>query len=51
MRTRARERGIGWRIDHHAVHGQDRERVLRAGIQDRVTGSDHCPVTLELALG
>jgi exodeoxyribonuclease-3 len=51
MRTRARERGIGWRIDHHTIYKSDCDRLISAAIQDRVTGSDHCPVTLELALG
>jgi len=50
MRTRARERNIGWRIDHHTVHRSDRERIAGVAIEDRVNGSDHCPVRLELAL-
>jgi exodeoxyribonuclease-3 len=49
-RTRARERGIGWRIDYHTVHEDDMKYVKSAGIMDQVMGSDHCPVTLELKL-
>jgi exodeoxyribonuclease-3 len=51
MRTRARDRGIGWRIDHHTIQDKDRDRIIAAAIQDHVTGSDHCPITLEVALG
>ena len=32
MRTRARERNIGWRIDHHTVHRKDRDRIVAAAI-------------------
>lgn len=48
MRTRARERNIGWRIDYHTVHGRDVERIKGADIHEKVVGSDHCPVSLEL---
>jgi exodeoxyribonuclease-3 len=47
-RTRARERGVGWRIDYNVVHEADRERIVSADIEDGVLGSDHCPVTLEM---
>ncbi len=50
MRTRARPRNIGWRIDYHCVAEQDRHLVQGADILDKVTGSDHCPVTLDLDL-
>ncbi len=49
-RTRARERNVGWRIDYHTVHKDDLHLVKDAGIQCDVLGSDHCPVTLELAI-
>lgn len=48
-RTRARERNVGWRIDYHAVNVASQRRVIAAGIQDQILGSDHCPVTLELS--
>lgn len=50
QRTRARERNIGWRLDFHTVDIRDKGAVLRAGIEDEVLGSDHCPVTLLLEL-
>jgi exodeoxyribonuclease III len=49
-RTGARARGVGWRIDYNVVHESDRNRILGADIEDGVMGSDHCPVTLRLAL-
>jgi exodeoxyribonuclease-3 len=49
-RTRARERDIGWRIDYHTVHKRDLDLVKKAEIHTEVLGSDHCPVSLELAL-
>lgn len=48
VRTRARERNIGWRIDHFAVHKKDKDRIVAADILNEVTGSDHCPVTVTL---
>lgn len=45
-RTRARERGIGWRIDYFVVSDRLMERVKDSLILDDVMGSDHCPVGL-----
>jgi exodeoxyribonuclease-3 len=47
-RTRARERNVGWRIDYATVNARLRDRVKRAWILPEVTGSDHCPVGIEL---
>ena len=46
----AREKNLGWRIDYFLVSRPLAEKVTGAEILDQVTGSDHCPVTLELAL-
>lgn len=46
--TRARERNVGWRIDYAHVSRALLPRVRRAFIMGEVTGSDHCPVGLEL---
>jgi exodeoxyribonuclease-3 len=48
-RSNARERNIGWRVDYCLVSRSLRRRVRRASILDGVTGSDHAPVTLDLA--
>ena len=47
-RMGARAKNIGWRIDFHVVAKAHRDRVQDADILNHVTGSDHCPVTLDL---
>ena len=47
-RTNARARNVGWRIDYHTVPVKDQEKILDAGIEDQVLGSDHCPVWIQL---
>ena len=47
-RTRARERNIGWRIDYFLASDRLRENIDKAYICDEITGSDHCPVGLDL---
>jgi exodeoxyribonuclease-3 len=44
----AREKNIGWRIDHFLVSSGLLERVKDVRIHPEVMGSDHCPVSLEL---
>lgn len=50
MKTRARERNVGWRIDYFWVSKELRDSVVAATIEPEVFGSDHCPVTLTLSL-
>ena len=45
----ARERNVGWRLDYFIVSERLAPRVREARILADVYGSDHCPVTLELA--
>ncbi len=47
-RFKARERGVGWRIDYHFVSDDLIKDVKDADIMDEVMGSDHCPVVLVL---
>jgi exodeoxyribonuclease-3 len=49
LKTGARARNIGWRIDYFFVSDDLRDRVRAARILPDVLGSDHCPITLELA--
>ncbi len=49
MKTYARDRNIGWRIDYFFVSGDLKAKVKKADILDSVMGSDHCPVSLELS--
>lgn len=47
-RFRAREKNAGWRIDYFIVSECLKERLKDAMIHTEITGSDHCPVELEL---
>jgi len=48
LKTRARERNVGWRIDYFFVTQNMVGQLVRAAILPEVTGSDHCPVSLVL---
>ena len=48
MKTFARERNVGWRIDYHFVTKNLMPAVKDATIHPDVLGSDHCPVGLLL---
>lgn len=47
-RAAARERNVGWRIDYFVVSDRLREKIKGAFILPEITGSDHCPVGLDL---
>src|SRR5271157_118905 len=47
MRTGARERNIGWRIDYFYISENLRKNLKKAFIETDVMGSDHCPVGIE----
>lgn len=49
-RTKARDRNVGWRLDHFFVNEEFKNKVKSASIESDVMGSDHCPVTLEIDL-
>lgn len=48
MKTRARERNVGWRIDYFFVSTGAMNRVSDAFILNDVEGSDHCPVGITM---
>jgi len=50
LKTRARERNIGWRIDYFFVSEEMRNNVKSSYILGDVMGSDHCPICIELAV-
>jgi exodeoxyribonuclease-3 len=50
MKTRARERNVGWRIDYFFVNKEFLHHVKNAFIMQDVMGSDHCPVGIEIKL-
>lgn len=47
-RFNARANNAGWRIDYFLVSEEIKDRMQSASIYADVTGSDHCPVGLEL---
>lgn len=48
LRTAARTRNVGWRLDYFYVTSGLWGKVAGAEILSHVEGSDHCPVMLEL---
>ncbi len=48
MKTRARDRNVGWRIDYFFITPGLLERLTRSFILSEIYGSDHCPVGIEL---
>jgi len=48
VKTGARERNIGWRIDYYFITPNLLSKVTGAEILKDVTGSDHCPISLIL---
>lgn len=50
MKTRARDRNVGWRIDYFFVSENLVPHVKKVFIMPDVMGSDHCPVGLTLSM-
>lgn len=50
MKTGARARNVGWRIDYFFVSEDLRSKVKDAFIAKDVMGSDHCPIGIEIAV-
>jgi exodeoxyribonuclease III len=46
----SRARNVGWRIDYFLVSGRLRKAVKAAQIHADVMGSDHCPISVTLAI-
>jgi exodeoxyribonuclease-3 len=47
MRTRARERNVGWRIDYFVLSQDEKSAVIDTGHLNEQMGSDHCPIFLQ----
>jgi exodeoxyribonuclease-3 len=47
-RSSARQRNIGWRIDYFCVSAKLMKNINKIKILDKVPGSDHCPVCIDL---
>lgn len=48
MKTFSRERNVGWRIDYFFLSNDLVKKVKKAEILENLTGSDHCPVLLDI---
>ncbi len=48
VKTFARDRNIGWRLDYFFISPDLLPHLKKADILDNILGSDHCPVLLEL---
>ena len=48
-RFNARKNNAGWRIDYFLVSRRLADKILATPIYSEITGSDHCPVGLELS--
>jgi len=47
-RAGARPRNIGWRIDYFCASEKIKKQIKKAFILDKIIGSDHCPVGIEV---
>ena len=50
MRTGARKRNVGWRIDYFYISDNIRKNLKSAFIESDVMGSDHCPIGINIDL-
>ena len=50
MKTRARERNVGWRLDYFYASKSLKKNLKTAAIMPSIMGSDHCPITLEIQI-
>ncbi len=50
MKTFARDRNVGWRIDYFFVSDNLKEKLTDAFIWNDVYGSDHCPLGIDIKI-
>lgn len=48
MKTFARDRNVGWRIDYFFASKEFFPKINKSEIIDSVLGSDHCPISIEI---
>ena len=48
FRAGARARNIGWRIDYFFISKDLKNYLKSADIHEEITGSDHCPISIEM---
>jgi exodeoxyribonuclease-3 len=50
MKTGARNRNVGWRIDYFFVDSALYSTIQKTKIHDTILGSDHCPIEIQTKL-
>jgi exodeoxyribonuclease-3 len=50
MKTRSRDRNVGWRLDYFFVSPTLLPHLKSARILSDIYGSDHCPIAIELSV-
>ncbi len=50
VKSRARDRNVGWRIDYFFVDEKHIKNVTEAGIMSDVLGSDHAPIYIKIKI-
>ena len=48
MKTRARDRNVGWRIDYFFATPRILHSITSAKIHTNIIGSDHCPISITI---
>jgi exodeoxyribonuclease-3 len=48
IKTRARDRNVGWRLDYFFADSKIIPKIKNTGMLEDYYGSDHCPIWLEL---
>lgn len=48
MKTRSRDKNVGWRIDYLYTSKSLKDNIIDSKILDQIFGSDHCPISLEI---
>lgn len=49
IRSGARARNVGWRIDYFLISSSLKDRLMNAMIHNEIMGSDHCPIGIEIS--
>jgi len=49
-RFNSRARNVGWRIDYFCVSEKLKKAIKKSFILDKIMGSDHCPVGIEIKI-
>lgn len=49
IKTSARERNVGWRLDYFFVSANLQKKLKESPIFEQIKGSDHCPIGLKLS--